>query len=130
MTIRRKLVKKVGGFDYGYRGIAEWCELDLAQRVKALGVRLVFCSKVRLDHYVSRGGVFNLRSGAKDRMENFLRFYFNHIFRLRWGHFWRFCLYLIFLNGYWIYKAFSTRNLDWVGGNIGMITGMVKYAKS
>lgn len=123
MTIRRDLVRKVGGFDFNYRGVAEWCELDLARKVKSLGKRLVFSSKVRVDHYVSQGGVYNRRNDAKERMQNFLRYYFKHIYEPRWGHIWRFGLYLFFLNGYWVYKALSTGQVGWLGGVAGTFDG-------
>ncbi|MBU2592706.1 glycosyltransferase family 2 protein, partial [Patescibacteria group bacterium] len=32
MTLKKDLINRVGGFDYGYKKVAEWCELDLAIR--------------------------------------------------------------------------------------------------
>jgi len=119
MTVRRDLVKRVGGFDFDYRGVAEWCELDLAQKVKALGYRLIFSTKVRVDHFVSQGGVYTRRNDARERMENFLRYYFRFIYQPKWGHIWRFGLYLFFLNGYWVYKTISTGQVSWLGGVAG-----------
>jgi FkbM family methyltransferase len=119
MTVRRDLVKRVGGFDFDYRGVAEWCELDLAQKVKALGYRLIFSTKVRVDHFVSQGGVYTRRTDARERMENFLRYYFRFIYQPKWGHIWRFGLYLFFLNGYWVYKTISTGQVSWLGGVAG-----------
>lgn len=124
MSVRRKLVSQISGYDYSFKGVAEWCELDVSRKVNNLGYRLVFSSKVRVNHNVSQGGVYKLRTGAKERMENFLRFYFRHIFKPRWDYIWRFSLYLVFLNGYWIFKAVSSRNLDWLGGIVGTITGL------
>ncbi len=121
MTIRRNLVRKVGGFDLGYKGVAEWCELDLAQKIKALGYRLIFSSKVRVDHFVSQGGVYTRRNDARERMENFLRYYFRFVFQPKWGHVWRFGLYLFFLNGYWVYKTISTGQISWLGGVAGTL---------
>lgn len=126
MTIRRELVKKVGGFDLNYRGVAEWCELDLAQRVGALDKRLVFSSKVRVDHYVSQGGVFTRRNEARERMKNFLRYYFRFVYQPKWGHVWRFTLYLLFLNCYWGLKAITSRNTEWLGGLVGTVSGLIQ----
>jgi len=124
MTLRRDLIEQVNGFDYGYTKVGEWSELDLAMRVKELGYRLVFNSKVRVDHNISQGGVFPRRTRAKERMENFFKFYFRHLFRPRPAHLFKFLAYLLFLNLYWTYKAVTSRNIDWLGGWVGTITGL------
>jgi len=126
MTLKRNLVAKVGGFDYGYKKVAEWSELDLAMRIKELGYRLVFNSQIRVDHYISQSGVFSRRTHAKQRMENFFKFYFRHIFKPQFNYIFKFLCYILFLNAYWSYKAISTKNINWLGGWIGTITGM-KY---
>ena len=78
MSLRRKLVKKVGGFDLNYKGTSEWCEPDLAMRVKKLGYRLVWSNRVKLEHQVSRSGVFVKRRNWPERIKNYL------YFRKRW----------------------------------------------
>lgn len=123
MSLRRKLIQKVNGFDYGFRGTAEWCEPDLAIRVKKLGHRLVFSSKVRLDHNISQKGVYPRRVAAKVRMENFFRFYFRHIFKFRVDYLFKFLAYVLFLNIYWAYKTITTKNIGWLGGWLGTISG-------
>lgn len=127
MTLRRSLVKKVGGYDYGYKKVAEWCELDLAKRVAELGYKLVFSSKVKVHHNISRGGVYPRRTRAKERMENFFKFYFRHIYQPRPDYTVKFLTYLLFLNGYWAYKTIETKNLDWLGGWTGTLIGWKKY---
>jgi len=129
MTLRRNLIAKVGGFDYGYTGVGEWSELDLAMRIKELGYRLVFNSRVRVDHHISQGGVYSRRTYARQRMENFFRFYFRHIFKPRPDYLFKFSCYLLFLNCYWGYKAISTQNINWLGGWIGTTTGILKVIK-
>jgi len=126
MILRRSLVRKAGGFDYRYTGIGEWSELDLAMRISKLGYRLVFNAKVRVDHDISQKGVYSRRTHARKRMENFLRFYFRHIFKFRPDYIFKFLAYLLFLNLYWSYKAAVTANLDWLGGWRGTISGL-KY---
>ncbi|MFH0942912.1 MAG: glycosyltransferase [Candidatus Beckwithbacteria bacterium] len=74
MSLRRKLVEKAGGFDLGFKGTSEWCELDLAMRVKKLGYRLVWNSQVKVEHRVSRSGVFKARKNWGERVKNYLRF--------------------------------------------------------
>jgi len=78
MSLRRELVKKVGGIDLGYKGTSEWCEVDLAMRVKELGYRLVFSSKVKVEHHVSKGGAFINRRNILERLRNFIKFYIRH----------------------------------------------------
>lgn len=129
MTLRKDLVAKVSGFDYGYRGIAEWCELDLAIRIKGQGYRLVFSSQVRVDHNISQTGVYLRRTHAKQRMENFFKFYFRHIFKWRPDYIFKFLSYVLFLNIYWGYKALITKNVNWLGGWIGTITG-IRYVRT
>lgn len=121
ISLRKDLVKKAGGFDLEYKGVAEWSELDLAIKVKNLGYRLIFSPKVKTTHYISQSGIFSKRNFAKLRMENFFRFYFHHIFKNRPNYVFKFLIYLLFLNFYWGYKAVVTKNLNWLGGWIGTI---------
>jgi GT2 family glycosyltransferase len=74
MSLRRKLVKKVGGFDLGFKGTSEWCELDLAMRIKCLGYRLVWSREVKVEHHVSRSGAFMERRRWGERIKNYLKF--------------------------------------------------------
>ena len=74
MSLRRDLVEKVGGFDLGFKGTSEWCEVDLAMRVKKLGYRLVWSRGVNVEHHVSRSGVFKARKNWGERVKNYLRF--------------------------------------------------------
>lgn len=126
MSLRKKLVAQVGGFDLSFAGVAEWSELDLAAKVKKLGYRLVFSPKVLVHHYISCSGVYPRRALAKQRMENFLKYYFRHVFKLRLDYLIKFLPYLFFLNIYWLYKAAKTRNPNWLNGLAGSFTGL-KY---
>jgi GT2 family glycosyltransferase len=127
MTLRKELIEKVNGFDYGFTKVAEWSELDLAIRIKNLGYRLVFDSRIRVDHHISQGGVYSRRTHAKARMENFFKFYFRHIFKLRVDYLIRFIPYVIFLNTYWGYKAVVSKNINWLGGWVGTISGLKHF---
>lgn len=124
MTLRRALVQKVNGFDYHYTGVGEWSELDLAMRIKKLGYQLVFNPQAKVTHFIAQTGVYSRRTGAQSRMENFLRFYFHHIFQPRPTYLLKFLAYILFLNSYWAYKAVTTRNINWLGGWLGTITGL------
>lgn len=79
MALRRDLVKKVGGFDLNYKGTSEWCELDLAMRIKRLGYRLVWSREVKVEHHVSRMGVFIKRRNWGERIKNYLKFRKRHL---------------------------------------------------
>ena len=131
MTLRRKLVKQVNGFDYGYKEVGEWSELDLCIRVKNLGYNLVFSSRVMVNHNISQAGVYPRRKQAKQRMENFFKFYFTHIFKPQLNYIFKFSSYILFLNTYWLYKAITMKNLNWLSGWTGTITGLkfIKRAK-
>ena len=74
MSLRRELVAKAGGFDLGFKGTSEWCELDLALKVKKLGYKLGWSRAVRVEHRVSRSGVFKARRHWGERISNYLRF--------------------------------------------------------
>jgi len=52
--------------------------VDLAMRVKELGYRLVFSSKVKVEHHVSKGGAFINRRNILERLRNFIKFYIRH----------------------------------------------------
>lgn len=79
MSLRRELVRRAGGFDLGYKGTSEWCELDLAMKVKQLGYRLVWSREVKVEHCVSRSGVFIKRKNWRERIRNYLRFRKKHL---------------------------------------------------
>ena len=126
MALRKNLVITVNGFDFKYGGVGEWSEIDLAARIKNLGFRLVFNPKAIVHHYISQSGVYKRRTFAKQRMENFLKFYFRHVFKFRYDYILKFFSYLLFLNSYWTYKAITTGNINWASGWIGTATGMAK----
>lgn len=74
MILRRELVEKVGGFDKGFAGTSEWCEVDLALRVKRLGYRLMFDPKARVEHWVSRSGAYERRRRWSERGRNYVKY--------------------------------------------------------
>lgn len=126
MALRRDLIERVGGFDYAYRSLAEWSEPDLCFRIRKLGYELIFNPRAIVYHIVSRGGIFIERTYAYDRMLNFIYFYFRHIKPNTFDKIVRFSLYLLFINGYWIYKFVLSGNTDYLTGVTGTITGLVK----
>jgi len=75
-AIRTKEVLDVGGFDYGYTGVAEWCDVDLCYRIKQrTGKRLVYSPEVRCLHMPIKDKViYEKRFETKSRYANYLRF--------------------------------------------------------
>lgn len=125
MCLRRNLIEKVGGFDYLYTGTSEWCEPDLAFKIKKLGYKLVFNPKVITEHRVSKQGVFKARTYAFERSANFINFYFRQIRPNTLSKFFRFYSYLLFMNFYWLYKAITSRNMDWLSGVTGTASALI-----
>ena len=73
--IRRSVLKVADGFDLKFIGTSEWCEVDLAFRIRKVGRRLLFDPKVSVSHNISTGGVYVRRNNVMHRLKNFLRFY-------------------------------------------------------
>ena len=70
---RTKEARRVGGFSRDYTGTSEWCEVDLALRLKAVGT-LWFCNKAKLYHRPSKAGVYKARLKTQHRWKNFVTF--------------------------------------------------------
>lgn len=126
MCLRRNLIAEVGGFDYLYTGTSEWSEPDLAFKIRKLGYKLVFNPRAVTEHRVSLSGVFRARTYAFERSANFINFYFRHVKPNTLRKFIRFYPYLLFVNGYWVYKAVQTRNTNWLSGITGTIYGLYR----
>jgi GT2 family glycosyltransferase len=128
MCFRRSILEGLGGFDYAYTGTGEWQEPDLSFRVRAKGWRLVFNPKAVTWHYISQGGVFKARTNSYERSRNFVLFYLRWIKPNNPEKLFRFAINLIFINTYWCYKFFQTRNPDWLKGISGTFIGLFKGA--
>jgi GT2 family glycosyltransferase len=116
MCFYRDLFQKLGGFDYSYTGTGEWNEPDFAFKVRKLGYRLIFNPKAVTWHYISQGGVFKARTYAYERSRNFIYFYLNNVKLNSFDKFFRFGINLCFINAYWLYKFFQSKNKDWLCG--------------
>jgi GT2 family glycosyltransferase len=71
-AFRKKLVEKVGGFDLDFTGVAEWCDVDLAYKIKGLGI-LLYCPEVKVYHYPIKDKVYNKRLETASRYRNYCR---------------------------------------------------------
>jgi GT2 family glycosyltransferase len=56
MSWRRAVLLRVGGFDEGYIGRANWEETDLSLRVRRLGYRLLYDPAAAVVHLMAEGG--------------------------------------------------------------------------
>lgn len=122
MTYRRRLVEQVDGFDHDY--YKDWCEADLAFKVRNLGVKLVFNPKAVVYHNISQTGSYSGRTAAKERMIDFYRFYFRHVYKPQ--YLFRFLTFVLFQNIYYTIKAIKDGNITWLGSWLGSIIGF-KY---
>lgn len=126
MCFRKFLLEKIGGFDYAYLGTGEWNEPDFSFKVRNLGYRLVFNPKAVTEHHISQGGVFKARTNAYERSLNFIYFYFRNVRPDNLSKAARFSINLFFINAYWCYKFVESKNIDWLNGITGTLTGLLK----
>ncbi|MCX7919874.1 MAG: glycosyltransferase [bacterium] len=128
MSLKRKLLAQIGGFDEGYKEVAEWHEPDACYKIKKLGYRMMFNPKAVVKHYPSQSGIYQARANAFWRLHNFIRFYLRHIHVDSWSKLHRFSAYLLFMNSYFIYKFLITRQFNQLGAIPGTIYGLIKYS--
>jgi len=126
MAVKRDQLEEIGGFDEIYLGVGEYSEADVSFKIRKLGYRIVFNPKALVYHLTSKEGVFGERSSSYGRVLNFINFYFKHIKPDTLDKFVRFYCYLLFLNGYWIYKFVITRKKDQLGCLIGTAIGLAR----
>ena len=73
MSVRRKEALSVGGYDLNYSKTSEWCELDLALKLRSTGT-LWFSPQISLFHRPSKSGVYRARLSTRHRWLNFVKF--------------------------------------------------------
>ncbi len=75
-AFRRMAVEEVDGFDKEYKGIAEWCDVDLCYRIKKqTGHKLLYSPKVKVMHLpIQDKAVYAKRLSGAQRYKNFVRF--------------------------------------------------------
>ncbi len=98
-AIRRNILEKVGGFDLGFEGVGEWCDVDLCYKIKQYG-KLLYHPQVRVNHYPINDGTTNKRLETDSRYRNYCRWsdrYIKKTFRHR--------LYRLFLWTYFKLKG-------------------------
>jgi len=96
-AMRTELIRKVGGFDYGFDGVAEWFDTDVVYKVKKLGYTIVYNPKAILWHLVAKGESYDERFDGFGRIKNWLRFHIRHS---KFDHkkiFWLFVMVMYFI---------------------------------
>lgn len=97
-ALRRSVMAKIGGFDLGYDGVAEWCDVDLCFRAREYG-RLMYHPAVQTFHHPVRDAVANKRLETASRYRNYLKFSKKFV-QPSWRHY----LYRLFLKTYFLGK--------------------------
>jgi GT2 family glycosyltransferase len=77
-AMRTDLIRKVGGFDPAFDGVAEWYDTDVVYKIKALGYKLAYRKRAYLYHLVKKGAHFSERFEGWSRIKNWLRFHKRH----------------------------------------------------
>jgi len=126
MAVKKILLEKIGGFDETYIGIGEFNEPDVSFKIRKLGYKIMFNPKAAVYHLPSKEGFFKERPNSYGRVLNFINFYFKHIKPNTPDKFVRFFSYLLFLNGYFIYKAITSGQINQLRCILGTIAGLSK----
>jgi GT2 family glycosyltransferase len=98
-AIRKWVLEKVLGFDLEFKGVAEWCDVDLCYRIKNYG-KLIYHPEVKVVHYPINDNTTKKRLDTKSRYLNYCRFadkYIKNSFKHR--------LYRLFLFTYYKLKG-------------------------
>ncbi len=77
-AMRTELIRKVGGFDPKFDGVAEWFDTDVEQKIKKLGYKLRYWSGAYVWHWLEKGKHYNDRFVGFGRIKNWLRFHWRH----------------------------------------------------
>ena len=73
-AFRKDWVERVGGFDLNFKGVAEWCDVDLCYKIKKSGGTLLYHPDIKVYHYPIKGDkVYNKRLETDSRYQNYCR---------------------------------------------------------
>ena len=98
-AIRRNIMEKVNGFDLGFEGIGEWCDVDLCYRIRQYG-KLLYHPQVKVYHRPVNDATTDKRLETASRYRNYCRWadrYIRKTFKHR--------LYRLFLKVYFFQKS-------------------------
>lgn len=100
-AMRTDLIRKVGGFDPKFDGVAEWFDSDVVFKVKKLGYKIVYNRLAIVWHLLEKGEHYNDRFEGFGRIKNWLRFHIRHS-----RFHWKMVVFLIVWGGYFVCKKF------------------------
>ena len=118
MGIKRKVLKKVKGFNENYK--FNHADGDLFIRIKKAGYKLIFNPKIVAKHYLALGPSRNAYYIGRDTG----RFYKDHIRVKSLSGLIGMILNITVLNLYWIYSSVSQKSLKPLSGIFGFIFGV------
>jgi GT2 family glycosyltransferase len=123
-AVRTALLRKVGGFDVVFsKGLGDYHEADAAFKIKKLGYRLVFNSRMKVLHKTELD-ISTVRPDAYHRIKNFIVFYKRHIGIKNIDTLLRFSTYLLLQNIYYTYKFLTSGRADQLGAIAGTFAGL------
>ena len=100
-AIRKEIMEKINGFDLGFEGIAEWCDVDLCYRIKKYG-KLLYHPQIKVYHYPIIDKTTNKRLETASRYRNYCR-WADKFIRKTFKH----KLYRLFLKIYFFLKSYK-----------------------
>ncbi len=124
-TVKTSILKKIKGFDEGFVGACEYNEADISFKVKRLKYKIIYNTNCALKHLPSCDGFYKERPESFSRMTNFIKFYFRHIKPNTLDKFFRFSLYLCFLNCYYLYRSITNKQVNQLGAIPGTFWGII-----
>ena len=98
-ALRRWVIEKVNGFDLDYKGVGEWCDVDLCYRIKQYGL-LIFHPEIKVYHYPVKDAICDKRLETASRYRNYCR-WSDKFIRKTFKH----RLYRLFLKIYFFLKS-------------------------
>lgn len=121
------LLKLLGGFDEVYlKGLGDYHGSDIPFKIKKLGYKIIFNSRVKLEHHVEIGKIQKATQAAFYRIQNFIIFYHRYFSIKSFNQFLKFNVNLIMQNGYYFYRFLTTGCFNQLGAIPGTIIGLFK----
>jgi len=124
MIVRREVIETLGGFDENF--LFNHADGDLFVRMKRTGYRIVFHPRVKVSHFVRPSASREVYYIARDT-----GYFIAKDVRPRMASGWlRVLLNVSYLNSYWIYRAFQSRDPKSLVGLWAFFKGMTDWLKT
>lgn len=102
-AMRTDLIRKVGGFDPKFDGVAEWFDTDVEFKIKKLGYKLYYNRLAIVWHLLGVGDHHAERFEGFGRIKNWIRFHKRHS-----NFHYKKIIFLIIWMGYFVWKKFRS----------------------